>query len=340
MHQHDQNFPQEALDAIDDFITHHQDIVADPISHAKLIREVKMECLLATELSPYLEVRANTESTDDPTMPCLTFRAMFIGTLFAGAGSFIDTLFAFRQPPIYVGVSVGQLLAYPLGKFLAKVLPHHRFHLFGKEFSLNPGPFNRKEHMLITIMCNVSMTSPYTVDIVPVQYLPQYFGQAFAHDVGYQFLNTLGMNFVGYGMAGLTRRFLVWPSFAIWPGTLSNLALIKAFHAESNEAVRGPFGMWRISRERFFMYAFLAMAVYYFFPGYIFTALSSFSWITWIAPNNVKLDAICGFNGGMGFNPWPTFDWNIAYASSYVPLSIPTFTVVNLAISTTVGCLM
>jgi hypothetical protein len=43
--------------------------------------------------------------------------------------------------------------------------------------------------------------------------------------------------------------------------------------------------------------------------------------------------------GGMGFNPWPTFDWNIAYASSYVPLTIPTFTVVNLAVSTTIGCL-
>lgn len=111
MHQHDQNFPQEALDAIDDFIQNYETITADPTPYAKLVREVKMECLLATELSPYLEVRANTEMTDDPTMPCLTFRAMVLGTFFAAAGSFIDTLFAFRQPPIYVGVSVGQLLA-------------------------------------------------------------------------------------------------------------------------------------------------------------------------------------------------------------------------------------
>lgn len=82
------------------------------------------------------------------------------------------------------------------------------------------------------------------------------------------------------------------------------------------------------------------MFVYYWFPGYLFTALSSFSWITWIAPNNAVLDTICGMNGGMGFNPWPSFDWNIAYAGGYVPLTIPTFTVVNLAISATVGCLM
>lgn len=190
-------------------------------------------------------------------------------------------------------------------------------------------------------MCNVSMTSSYTINIVPVQALPVFFNQPFARAVGYQFLNTLGINFVGYGMAGLTRRFLVWPSFAIWPGTLANLALIKAFHTESNEPVKGPFGrLYRMSRERFFLYAFLAMTVYYFFPGFIWQSLSSFSWMTWIAPDNVKLDAIVGMSGGMGFNPWPSFDWNIAYASSYVPLSIPLFTVVNLFISTVAGCLM
>lgn len=110
MHRHDQNFPQEALDKIDDFVNNLA-VRDDPVRHAALIREVKIECLLATENSPYLEVRANTESTDDPTMPCLTFRAMFIGTFFAAAGSFVDTLFAFRQPPVYVGTSVGQLLA-------------------------------------------------------------------------------------------------------------------------------------------------------------------------------------------------------------------------------------
>ena len=65
----------------------------------------------------------------------------------------------------------------PLGKFMSKVLPQGHFKVFGYSMSLNPGPFNRKEHMLITLMCNVSMTSPYTVDIVPVQYLPQFFNQ-------------------------------------------------------------------------------------------------------------------------------------------------------------------
>jgi hypothetical protein len=114
MHRQDQNFPQAALNALEDFINKYDAISANPEGHAELIREVKMECILATDYSPYLEVRANTESTDDPSMPCLTFRSMLIGTLLAGAGSFIDTLFSFRQPAISVGPSVGQLVACEL----------------------------------------------------------------------------------------------------------------------------------------------------------------------------------------------------------------------------------
>ena len=158
---------------------------------------------------------------------------------------------------------------------MAKVLPSKVFHLFGMEMSLNPGPFNQKEHMLITIMCNVSLGSPYTTLIVPVQALPQFFNQSFAYKRGYQILNTLGTNFVGYGLAGLCRPFLVWPSFAVWPGTFNNLALIKAFHSGVNEPVKGPFGwVFTASREKFFLLSFTGMAIYYFIPGYLFTAIS------------------------------------------------------------------
>ena len=132
--------------------------------------------------------------------------------------------------------------------------------------------------MLITIMCNVSLGSPYTTSIVPVQALPQFFNQSFAYKRGYQILNTLGTNFVGYGLAGLCRPFLVWPSFAVWPATFNNLALIKAFHSGVNEPVKGPFGwVFTASREKFFLLTFTGMAIYYVIPGYLFTAVSQVS---------------------------------------------------------------
>ena len=54
-----------------------------------------------------------------------------------------------------------------------------------------------------------------------------------------------------------------------------------------------------ISRERFFCYAFLASTCWYFFPGYIFQALSFFNWVCWIAPNNVVVNQLFGYNTGL-----------------------------------------
>ena len=114
--------------------------------------------------------------------------------------------------------------------------------------------------MLITIMASVSFSAPYTNYIVPVQALPVFFNQQYAYSFGYQILNTIGTNFVGYGLAGLTRRFLVYPAAAVWPSSLVTIALNRAFHTETNEPVPGPFGrMYKMSQQKFFLLAFTAM---------------------------------------------------------------------------------
>lgn len=69
---------------------------------------------------------------------------------------------------------------------------------------------------------------------------------------------------------------------------------------------------------------------YWFFPGFIFQALSQFNWISWIAPDNVTLNNIVGSVNGLGVNPWPTFDFNMLTAQGWVPLVIPTFTILNM----------
>lgn len=38
-----------------------------------------------------------------------------------------------------------------------------------------------------------------------------------------------------------------------------------------------------------FLICFVAMFVYFFFPNYIFSAMSMFNWPTWISPNNLVL---------------------------------------------------
>lgn len=78
---------------------------------------------------------------------------------------------------------------------------------------------------------------------------------------------------------------------------------------------------------------------YFFLPGFLFPALSAFSWMTWIAPNNANLEAVSGFYGGMGLNPWPTFDWN-NLTVWLNPLTIPTFAIMNQGVGILIGAVM
>lgn len=140
--------------------------MSQPEKHERLIWEMKLEAALITNNSPYAEVRAVVENTDDPATPCSTIRAWSIGVFFSVALAAINQLFSIRNPPITVTSNVAQLLAYPMGKAWEKIMPDLRFTLFGVEHSLNPGPFNKKEHMLIALMATVAQSLPYTQYII------------------------------------------------------------------------------------------------------------------------------------------------------------------------------
>lgn len=315
-----------------------EDIFEHPENHTVLIEEMKLEAALITVNSPYAEVRAVVDNHDDVNMPCGTIRAWIIGLTFSVLLSFINQLFSIRQPAISVSSNVAQLLAFPLGKAFEKLLPDVGFTVWGTRYSLNPGPFSRKEHMLITIMANVSSSSPYTNSVIWVQYLPNYFNQKYAGQFAYQILLALSTNYIGYGMAGIVRRFLVYPSYCVWPASLVTIALNAAFHNDKNPSVQSPFGkVFTASRMKFFTITFAAMFVYFWFPNYIFTALSVFSWITWIAPDNLNLSTITGFNNGLGINPWPTWDWNTLLFDGTDPLMIPFFSTFNKFIGAALG---
>ncbi|KAF2116458.1 OPT oligopeptide transporter [Lophiotrema nucula] len=340
-HENDQNFPMRVLESMKEFVTN-EDIYANPQNYEKLISEMRVEAALISNDSPYPEVRAVVDNTDDPSLPCSTIRAWVIGIIYVAAGSLINQLFYIRQPTITLQANVAQLLAYPAGKAWEKLVPDWQFSLFGQRHSLNPGKFNKKEHMLITIMANVGFKTIYTTDIVLSQFLPQYFNQKYAADYGYQLLLTLSTNFIGYGIAGLTRQFLVYPAHCVWPSSLVTIALNQSFHTDTNPAVPGPFRrIFTMSKLRCFTYAFLFMFVYFWLPNYLFTALSLFSWITWIAPNNRNLATITGMNNGMGINPLSTFDWNIlTYDLGNSPLVLPFFYWANEFIGITLGAFL
>lgn len=248
-------------------------------------------------------VRAVIDNHDDPNLPVSTVRAWVLGLFFAGFIAFVNQLFSIRLPPISLTGDVAQLLAFPLGKAWARWLPnwHIKIPFLKEPIQLNPGPFNKKEHMVIAIMAGVSIMSPYSNYIFWVQYLPQYFNQPYAKSFSYMIVNNLATHFIGYGLAGIVRRFLVYPSYCVWPSTLVTVALNSALHNEENHAVPGPFKkIWSMSRYRFFMIAFAFMFVWFWVPNYLFLALSTFAWMTWISPNNRELNIMTGMNNGLG----------------------------------------
>lgn len=194
-----------------------------------------------------------------------------------------------------------QLVTLPAGKFLEHILPRRRFNTFGYVWSLNPAPFTIKEHVCITVMANVVVGGAYATDILLTQRI--FYHQKLSY--GYEIIIVLSSQLMGYSMAGVLRQFVVWPSSMIWPGALVNAALFNTLHRNYGNRDRG-----HISRERFFLYALLASFLWYWVPGFLFTGLSMFSWICWIAPKNPVVNTLFGTTTGLGMSIL-TFDWSM-----------------------------
>ncbi|KAI5963484.1 OPT2 [Candida pseudojiufengensis] len=270
--------------------------------------QVRLEAVLLAYWSPYPEVRAVTFPYDDPSIPVETIRVYIIGIIWTGLGAVINQFFTERQPSISLAVSVVQLFSYPCGKFLEWVLPSWNVKLGKFSFNLNPGPYTYKEQVLVTIFCSVTggATSYVSYNIL-MQKSEVFYGNKWA-DFGYQVLLILSTNFLGIGLAGLMRKIAVYPVQALWPSILPELALNRALLVpEKKENING----WKISGYNFFFICFCGMFLYFWIPDYLFQALSTFNWMTWIAPNNMNLSVVTGFVGGLGLNPISTFDWNI-----------------------------
>ncbi|PPQ71007.1 hypothetical protein CVT26_014269 [Gymnopilus dilepis] len=272
--------------------------------------------------SPYPEVRAAVASIDDPTMPVNTFRMWFLGILFSLITSGFNQIFALRYPSIYITGVVAQLLSLPLGHGLAAILPTKQFKTFGYVWSLNPGPFTIKEHVCITVMANVVWGGAYSTEVVLTQRV--FYGQS--TPMSYQILLALGSQIIGFALGGLLRQFVVWPSSMIWPGALVNSALFNTLHKNYGRRERG-----HMSRGKFFCIAMACSFVWYWVPGFLFTGLSMFNWICWIAPNNVVVNALFGNTTGLGMSIL-TFDWSqIAFIGS--PLVTPWWSQMNTGVA-------
>lgn len=116
---------------------------------------------------PIKQVDITVPKTDDPTMPVLTFRMWVLGIAACVILSFVNQFFWYRSNPLSVSSIAAQIAVVPLGHLMAKTLPTRLFFKDSRfEFSMNPGPFNIKEHVLITIFANSGAGSVYATHIL------------------------------------------------------------------------------------------------------------------------------------------------------------------------------
>ncbi|KAL2327120.1 hypothetical protein Fmac_020547 [Flemingia macrophylla] len=274
------------------------------------------------ENSPIKQVALTVPTSDEPWLPVLTFRMWVLGTLSCVVLSFLNQFFWYRTEPLTITAISAQIAVVPLGQLMAATITRRVFCKGTRfEFTLNPGPFNVKEHVLITIFANSGAGTVYAIHVVTAVKI--FYRKHISFLVS--LLVVLTTQVLGFGWAGIFRRYLVEPAAMWWPANLVQVSLFRALH-EKDERPKGG-----LTRAQFFVIAFLCSFAYYVFPGYIFQMLTSLSWICWLFPNNVLAQQLGSGLYGLGIGA-VGLDWSTI--SSYLgsPLASPWFATANVAV--------
>ncbi|KNE72008.1 OPT family small oligopeptide transporter [Allomyces macrogynus ATCC 38327] len=266
---------------------------------------------------------------DDPSTPSLTWRVWFLGLMFCCILSAANQMFYYRTNSFIISAYVAVLLSYPLGVALARVVP--RVHVpcgpLGS-FNLNPGPFSVKEHVLIGIFGSTGAAGIYGTDNLAVQ------KEFYNLDIGpaWSILFLIATSVLGFGISGVSRKFLIRPSHMVWPSVLPSVALYGAFHglnrAEQKETAEG--GKKGLSTLQFFFIAASCMFVYHLVgPGWISPLLSQLPLLCWIAPKGSMAQYYGSTAGGVGILSF-TLDWSYITSTA---MSMPYWSACNLFVS-------
>ncbi|KAL2917196.1 OPT superfamily [Polyrhizophydium stewartii] len=276
--------------------------------------------------------------TDDPDAPSLSLRAAVMGTLFAVALGLVNgklparpvrpaprvSIFSFRTVSFTISSSVSTLLSYPIGIFLARVLPRG---------ILNPGPFTIKEHVLVYMIAGAAGGQPYGIDNVVGQKF-----EKFLNDSAVTFWNSvffiLTTQMIGYGLSGMTRRYLVRPAAMYWPGVLPTVAMFVSFHeTQESDEVKKVGGL---SRYSFFWLVFCLSFVWQWIPSFFASATQALSILCFFtsASKTVRVLGSASPNMGVGMLSI-SLDWT-NFGSFFMPLSTPWWVSVNYFVANVV----
>jgi len=159
-------------------------------------------------------VRRVVSLEDDTTLPTITFRYFVLSFIFVIPGAFLSQMVCYRTTSAPYSIFFVQIGSSYVGDWLAKVLPAWRVRVpFTKwGFSLNPGPFSVKEHVLVVICAASGAT--YNLAYGTISIAELFFGDVLHPVIAIVFM--WGVTWIGYSYAAIARSFLVYDPQYPW----------------------------------------------------------------------------------------------------------------------------
>ncbi|GAB4835023.1 hypothetical protein Ancab_033290 [Ancistrocladus abbreviatus] len=130
------------------------------------------------------------------------------------------------------------------------------------------------------------------------------------------------MQLLGYGLAGIFRKYLVESPYMWWPSNIINVSLFRTLHKTDKRAKGG------LSRLQFCLIVLVSSFAYYIFPGYFFQSLSCLSVLCWIWKDSVTVQQIGSGIHGLGIASF-AFHWNTVSGFLGSPLAYPVSSIIS-----------
>ncbi|ORY38674.1 OPT superfamily oligopeptide transporter, partial [Rhizoclosmatium globosum] len=256
---------------------------------------------------------------DDPNAPVLTFRYFVLSLLLSVFAGTLGQLYYFKPQTLVVSTLFLLLFGYFGGLLLQNIMPTG---------ILNPGKFNIKEHVLVTITASAAGISALASQLIAVEYL--YYNNLLPHWVG--ILLVLSSQLIGYGFAGIFRHVLVYPGKNYYPALLAQVSLYENLHKGDG-----------ISRQmtRYFFTVVGCIFLWEWLPNWIAPTLIGVSVIC-LSTQHMKSSLITNLFGGINNNEGQgmfsiCFDWNNIQSNT---MTWPWVTQVNYLIGVGLCCLI
>ncbi|KAJ7158584.1 OPT oligopeptide transporter protein-domain-containing protein [Mycena filopes] len=232
---------------------------------------------------------------DDPSLNPWTLRSLVIGlglSAFGGQTVLVSTMFL-------------AIIAFILGKTLENIIPTTGLFAY-----LNPHPFNKKENAFIVIMAGAAANSALATEVLAVQRLYYEITPNPASSIFLLFASQLA----GYGIGGLFRSVLLYPSKMLYPSVLPLVAMFDSLYKDAEGSRK---------KLRLFWIAFIAIFFWEILPEWMFPLLTGFSIFCLANPRSADFTRIFGgSNGNEGLGLFSIcFDWQ--YISGINPMTIP-----------------